>query len=227
MQSPVLAPSRINRISRAPMSGFPRAHLVGLRSSPGFISRSLPVFSSLFHFRRPPFPGQLFFTTIFMKTHFQARFFRRPPSLSPSPFPVFRSRFQECPIFGPVFKNARFSTPFSRMPKFVGPWSSLSRSVPGGGVAYRRFSLILILKFPGSTRRSLVSYLSDPLSEPFIPISILRHSYSGFYFKILEFIHLISITTPRRYPSRYQPPESHSLGSMRIKPFVFNFDPRS
>ena len=83
-----------------------------------------------------------------------------------------------------------------------------------GTVAYRRFSLILILKFPGSTRRSLVSFLSDLLSEPFIPIFILRHVYFELYFKILEFIHhsrihLISLTTPRWYPSRYQPPESH------------------
>ena len=103
------------------MSGFPRAHLICPRSSPGFHPRSLPVFSSLFHFRRPPFPGQLFFTTIFMKTHFQARFFRRPPSLSPSPFPVFRSRFQECPIFGPVFTNARFFDPVFKNARIFGP----------------------------------------------------------------------------------------------------------
>ena len=64
---------------------FPRSHVWFPSSAsdlpkikPRLHPRSLPVFSSLFHFRRPPFPGQLFFTTIFMKTHFRARFSRRP-----------------------------------------------------------------------------------------------------------------------------------------------------
>ena len=130
MQSPVSAPSRIHRISRAPMSGFPRAHLICPRSSPGFHPRSLPVFSSLFHFRRPPFPGQLFFPTVFHEDPFSSPIFPKTPSLSPSPFPVFRSRFQECPIFGPVFKNARFSAPFSRMSNFSAPFSRTARFLP-------------------------------------------------------------------------------------------------
>ena len=150
MQSPVSAPYPISCISRAPMSGFPRAHLICPRSSPSFHPRSLPVFSSLFHFRRPPFPGQLFFPTIFMKTHFQARFSEDPFSES-QPFsrisvpfsrmsdfrprfqecPIFRPRFQECPnfrprsqekpYFCPIFWKSPISPPFSKITPFFGP----------------------------------------------------------------------------------------------------------
>lgn len=128
MQSPVSAPYRISCISRAPMSGFPRAHLICPRSSPGFHPRSLPVFSSLFHFRRPPFPGQLFFTTIFMKPIFEPDFSEDPFSES-QPFSRisvpfsrmsdFRPRFQECPIFRPRFQECpNFRPRFQEQPDF-------------------------------------------------------------------------------------------------------------
>ena len=57
----------------------------------------------------------------FHEDPFSSPIFPKTPSLSPSPFPVFRSRFQECPIFGPVFTNARFFDPVFKNARIFGP----------------------------------------------------------------------------------------------------------